>query len=522
MDNSLRKWRITHYSNKIWLYDTTDQTFIKSSGDVVLSFPYKDCVLEWGMSDEESGREEKFFHETLDRADIDTLRDPKVLTKFEKIDKDGIHKIEDPDEIDFWDETGELRENLLIKWNNLIALYSLRQRLAGKVKLIYIDPPYNTGSDGFRYNDNFNHSTWLVFMRNRLEAARELLRDDGVIFVQCDDNEQAYLKVLMDEVFGRNSFITNFLWQRTKTPPRLSSNVARVHDFILLYAKKKEEFWLYKIPLKQEYIEKTYKNPDNDPRWRWRLVPLLQPNNSTNKVQTFTLPDWRNITWKWRCSRETFNQYVSDNLLVYSESGSPNRKLFLSEIDWQIPTTWISDLVTNESGTKEIEWLFDDESFTAPKPEELIRFLVSITTQPWDIVLDYHLWSGTTAAVAHKMGRRWIGIEQMDYIEDIAKVRLQKVIEWEQWGISNQNWRSASSLHGPRRNFTEYMSRWRAMHSSSSGSIDETGSGMRAISDFLSRSKKQNLENSSISISSISMSEICMIVGIRSRVPKQH
>lgn len=153
------------------------------------------------MSDEESGREEKFFHETLDRTDIDTLRDPKVLTKFEKIDKNGIHTISNADEIEFWDEDGELRENLLIKGNNLIALYSLRQKLAGKVKLIYIDPPYNTGSDGFKYNDNFNHSTWLVFMRNRLEVARELLRDDGVIFVQCDDNEQAYLKVLMDEIY---------------------------------------------------------------------------------------------------------------------------------------------------------------------------------------------------------------------------------------------------------------------------------------------------------------------------------
>ncbi len=153
------------------------------------------------MSDEESGREEKFFHETLDRTDIDTLRDPKVLTNFEKIDKDGIRTISNADVIEFWDEDGELRENLLIKGNNLIALYSLRQKLAGKIKLIYIDPPYNTGSDGFRYNDNFNHSTWLVFMRNRLEIARELLRDDGVIFVQCDDNEQAYLKVLLDEVF---------------------------------------------------------------------------------------------------------------------------------------------------------------------------------------------------------------------------------------------------------------------------------------------------------------------------------
>ena len=165
------------------------------------------------MSDEESGREEKFFHETIDRADIDTLRDPKVLTRFERIDKDGIHTIMNADELDFFDTDGNLRENLLIKGNNLIALYSLRQRLAGKVKLIYIDPPYNTGNDGFRYNDSFNHSTWLAFMRNRLEIARELLRDDGVIFVQCDDNEQAYLKVLMDEVFRRENFVNTIIFK---------------------------------------------------------------------------------------------------------------------------------------------------------------------------------------------------------------------------------------------------------------------------------------------------------------------
>jgi adenine-specific DNA-methyltransferase len=153
------------------------------------------------MSNEEAGREEKFFHTTIDRVDIDVLREPKVLTGFERVDSGGVHTITDPSEIEFFDEDGNLTENLLIKGNNLIALYSLRSRLAGKVKLIYIDPPYNTGNDGFRYNDNFNHSSWLVFMKNRLEIARELLREDGVMLISCDDNEQAYLKVLMDEVF---------------------------------------------------------------------------------------------------------------------------------------------------------------------------------------------------------------------------------------------------------------------------------------------------------------------------------
>jgi adenine-specific DNA-methyltransferase len=153
------------------------------------------------MSSEEAGREEKFFHETMDRADIDVLKDPKVLTGFERIDSDGVHAITDPSTVEFFDAEGNLAQNLLIKGNNLIALHSLRSRLAGKVKLIYIDPPYNTGNDGFRYNDRFNHSSWLVFMKNRLEIARELLREDGVIFISLDDNEAHYCKVLCDEVF---------------------------------------------------------------------------------------------------------------------------------------------------------------------------------------------------------------------------------------------------------------------------------------------------------------------------------
>ncbi len=199
----------TDYPNKIGL-------FLNESDDVVLSFPYKDCVLEAGMTKEDAKREKEYFlHQTRDEMDIATLFAPKALTNFKYISgnagggQDSVleKNIENPDDIEFWDENGELKQNLLIKGNNLVALHSLEKRLAGKVKLIYIDPPYNTGNDGFSYFDRFNHASWLTFMKNRLEAARELLRDDGVIFVQCDDNEQAYLKVLMDEIFGRENFV---------------------------------------------------------------------------------------------------------------------------------------------------------------------------------------------------------------------------------------------------------------------------------------------------------------------------
>lgn len=202
------KQNYTKYPNKIGL-------FVNESDEVILSFPYKDCVLEAGMTKENAKREQEYFlHEDRDKQDIDTLFAPKALTNFKKIDKNGETNIESADDIEFWDEDGNLQQNLLIKGNNLVALHSLSTRLAGKVKLIYIDPPYNTGNDGFSYNDRFAHSTWLTFMKNRLEEAKNLLADDGVIFVQCDDNEQAYLKVLMDEIFGRENFVSNIIWRK--------------------------------------------------------------------------------------------------------------------------------------------------------------------------------------------------------------------------------------------------------------------------------------------------------------------
>ncbi|WP_151826186.1 DNA methyltransferase [Acinetobacter junii] len=206
-DNSLKKGRYTRHSNKIGLYSTSHDRigFLNNNNDVVLSFPFKDTVLEAGMSKEDSGREERFLHQEVDSSDIDTLFEPKVLTN---VKYSGIQEFRNSGKaIEFFDENGNLQQNLLIKGNNLLALYSLRERLAGKVKLIYIDPPYNTESDSFTYNDSFNHSSWLTFMKNRLEVARDLLKEEGVIFVQCDDNEQAYLKVLMDEIFGRSNFL---------------------------------------------------------------------------------------------------------------------------------------------------------------------------------------------------------------------------------------------------------------------------------------------------------------------------
>ncbi len=294
--------------------------------------------------------------------------------------------------------------NLLIEGDNYHSLAVLNFTHFEAVDLIYIDPPYNTGNKDFTYNDKivdsedpFRHSKWLSFMEKRLKLAKNLLKKTGVIFISIDDHEQAPLKMLCDEIFEEKNFITNFLWRRTKTPPRLSKNVARVHDYILCYAKDIASVQLNKIPLKEDYVKKTYKNFDNDPRGRWRLVPLLQPDSSANKEFVIKMPDGRNIKGKWRCSIETFNEYVRDNRLVVSKDGSPNRKLFLSEIDGQIADTWLDSIATNEMASKEIEEFFGTNAyFSSPKPTNLIEYLIKIGGNTNSIILDFFAGSGTT------------------------------------------------------------------------------------------------------------------------------
>ncbi len=214
----------TSYASKIGLSSKT-RGLLKASNEVVLNFAYKDGVLKGGQSKDEEKQDEIFFNEILAKDEIDTLFEPKALHNFEAIGDESLEKL-------IAEES-----NILIKGNNLLALHSLKKKYQGKVKLIYIDPPYNTGGDSFKYNDKFNHSTWLTFMKNRLEIAREFLRDDGVIFVQCDDNEQAYLKVLMDEIFGREKFIGCFMWMKTSTPPSLSRYIRRKLEYILCFKK---------------------------------------------------------------------------------------------------------------------------------------------------------------------------------------------------------------------------------------------------------------------------------------------
>ena len=419
----------TTYSQSIGL--TKKDDFVISSDDVVLAFPFKDCTLVGGQTKDEQKGQENFLHNTINSSEITRLFEPKALTNIKRYSKD---KIED-------NPTITEEDNLIIKGNNLLALYSLLDKYRGKVKLIYIDPPYNTGNDSFGYNDNFNHSTWLTFMKNRLEVAREFLREDGVIFVSIDDNEQAYLKVLMDEVFGRENFVANFVWEHRKSSQN-DIDVSLSHNYTLCFGVNRTKLKLNPLVAN---ISK-FSNPDNDPRGAWVADPFDAPNIrenlsyeiiNPNTGEKYLPPKGRH----WRFSKEKYEEAFRDNRILFGKTGKsrPQFKRFQFEAESKGEnsfTIW-DDTGTATEATKELMKLFDGEKiFGTPKPERLLERIIHLSTQPNDLVMDFHLGSGTTTAVAHKMGRRYIGIEQMDYIEDIAVERMKKVIDGEQGGIS--------------------------------------------------------------------------------------
>lgn len=441
----------TAFKNRIGLTDGRGD-YLSQSRDVVLAWPYKDCVLEGGMTKEDRGRNEVFWNTTLAPDDITRLFEPKVLTGWERWDVEAVAEGKAK-------PVGEVSEddNLLIKGNNLLALHSLKPRYAGKVKLIYIDPPYNTGNDGFRYNDRFNHSAWLTFMRNRLEVAKELLCADGAIFVNLDDSEAHYCKVLLDEVFSRENFVANLVWQKRYSRENREA-IGDAHDHILVYAKKKNQFVLTvnKLPMSEEQ-EKVYKNPNNDPKGRWRGIPMTAQGHRRNQMYKITTPTGvEHFPPEGRCWSTVESEYIKlrDEGRIYfgkDNNSQPSVIRYLSEVDGVTPWTWWP---SNEAGhtdeaKKEIYGLFGAEASknSTPKPERLIERLLHIATSAGDVVLDFHVGSGTTAAVAHKMGRRWIAVEQMDYIQDLTATRIKKVIEGEQGGISKAvDWQGGGSF----------------------------------------------------------------------------
>lgn len=433
----------TRFENKIGLY--LQGRPIKSSELVVLNFPFKDNVLLGNAKDNSTKSKELFYHEILHKKEIDTLLHKKALCRFE------MHG-----EGDLESTLKDKNTNYLIKGNNLIALHSLKKKFAKQVKCIYIDPPYNTGNDSFNYNDNFNHSSWLVFMKNRLEIAREFLSDDGVIFVQCDDNEQAYLKVLMDEIFGRENFIACFVWEKT------SNSLSRIRiktEYILCYEQTKfglifngdmaEEGQDFPI-LNEVNVKRTLQFPPNSIYFK-TFKGVIKPTkfNKMELIDDLRIVNKTNsnmvrINAKFKWTQDKLDDEIKEGTTFVIKSDEFSMR-YIRKGDREVKVSNVFStecgVTTNIKATSEIKVLFANSNtdlFSTPKPEALISRILEISTQENDLVLDFFAGSGTTCAVAHKMKRRYIGIEQMDYIETITKERLKKVIEGEQGGISKK------------------------------------------------------------------------------------
>ncbi len=453
----------TKYKIKIGL-GAEDGSLLSESGDVVLNWPYKDAILEGGQDKEDQKRSEVFFNDVLAPDQITRLLDNKVFTNWKRYDKDGEHDLEDLKDDD----------NLIIKGNNLVVLHSLKKRYAGRVKMIYIDPPYNTGNDSFGYNDRFNHASWLTFMRNRLTVAKTLLANDSVLAIQIDDDEHAYLKVLADEIFGRDNFVKSIALKMST-----ASGVKTAHrDRTIL--KEKEHILIYKrgiLKVTPEYIKADEWDSEfqfvleGKESGKYKVIKLneyLKQNNidtdtSSDEFKEFVIKNadiiWRRAfirgSWKEKSLANPGEVIVNkgENGTAYYYGG--RQMYFYKEKFHEFydentkkfgPSSLLGDLwadintgrIFNEGGV---------ELRNGKKAEQILARLLRMFTNPGDLVMDYHLGSGTTAAVAHKMGRRYIGIEQLYYGDNDPTNRLQNVINGDQSGISKGvNWQGGGNF----------------------------------------------------------------------------
>jgi len=430
----------TAYKNRIGLTD--GKRFLKNTNDIVLNWPYKDCILKGGQSTEEgediyfefdekvtaaeekkgmkagtynkktAKRKEIFFNEVLAHDEIDRLLDEKALINWKRHTAKGEEEVKKIKR----DEAGTIQENLIIKGNNLLALHSLKKQFAGKVKLIYIDPPFNTGNDSFIYNDNFSRSTWLTFMKNRLEVAKGLLSSDGNIFIHIDINQIHYLKLLCDDVFGENNFVEELIWAYGSPSGGRAAGAkpVNIHDYILHYSKNYSQRKQNKIftPYSDKYIKDWFKYKDEKGRiYRKRMMGKDKKGENT---------------WS--------KQYLDES------NGIP-----LSTVWSDIKQVYADPRAYKDNQSKYTE--LEKEFTGGQKPEVLLKRLFEMCTDEGDIVLDYHLGTGTTAATAHKMNRQYIGIEQMQYVDDFPIKRLFSAIRGDEKGISKSvNWQGGGDF----------------------------------------------------------------------------
>lgn len=456
-NEEILKGSYTRFRNKIGLA-TGEGDFLSGANEVELVFPYRDCILNGGQTKEDATRDEVFYNRSLARDEITRLLSPKVMVNAEKHDAKGKKRV----------SSFDISENLIIKGNNLLGLASLLPRYEGLIKSVFIDPPYyfltNKPSDTFSYNSNFKLSTWLVFLQNRIRLAYQLMRKDGLLFITMSDEGVHYLKVMIDDIFRKENFIADVTWESRKS---VSSDglMSMNSNHVLVYAKdvtkiKKDDFRL-------ALDEESFAYDDNDGRGKYRLEPFDAPGireNLSYKIinpntgEKFTPPQGR----CWRTEKVTYEKYLKEGRIRFGVEGKskPQYKAYYHEVkeagkgkatssiwhDVSNSIVW-QELDPNTNATKDQMELFGKVVFTNPKPEDLLRRIIELSTNKGDIVLDFFMGSGTTQAAAMKMGRRFIGLEQMDYIEDVTLKRLQFVMEGEQTGISKDvNWKGGGSF----------------------------------------------------------------------------
>ncbi|RLB46108.1 MAG: site-specific DNA-methyltransferase [Deltaproteobacteria bacterium] len=356
--------------------------------------------------------------------------EPRILLEDPELSYAADHRVSENDIFD----------NMLIQGDNLLALKALEHDFAGKVKCIFIDPPYNTGVAFSQYDDGVEHSIWLSLMRDRLQLLRRLLARDGSLWITIDDNEAHYLKVLCDEVFGRFNFVCNAMWQKKYTVANDAKWLSENHDHVLVYAADKVAWRPYRLPRTAE-MDKRYRNPDNHPKGPWKATPLYAKRKGSEREQAFTYEFQNGVVWTAppgtspRFPAERLRQMDENDEIWFGVNGNatPARKTFLSELTVEgppSPTVWLyGDVGHNHEARDESKVFNSDDPFATPKPERLLKRVLQLATRPGDLVLDSFLGSGTTAAVAHKMGRRWIGVELGAHARTHCLPRLRAVMD---------------------------------------------------------------------------------------------
>ena len=344
-------------------------------------------------------------------------------------------------------------ENMLIHGDNLLALKALEGEYTGKVKCIYIDPPYNTGNAFEHYDDGIEHSIWLSMIKSRMEILWNLLdKEYGSIWVSIDDDEMPYLRILMDEICGRQNFIASNVWQKRYSRENREA-IGDVHEYILVYAPNPNKFksGRNKIPVGLDEM-KAYKNPNNDPKGPWRPVPMTAQAGHATKDQFYEIVTPTGVVHTppegrcWSLSKSTYEKLLSEGRIYFGKTGDsqPNTIRYFSEVEGVVPWTWwpSTDVGHTDEAKKEIYSLFGkNNAFDTPKPERLIERILHIATNPGDLVLDAFIGTGTTCAVAHKMKRRWIGIEMGEQCYEFCEARMKAVVDGEDGGVSkNNNW----------------------------------------------------------------------------------